>query len=246
MKLVGKMATYPDRIDIIEHSIKSIISQLDILVVCFNQFEKIPNWVNKHSNLKAIIPERDLKDTGKFIDTDIQCDYIFYLDDDIIYPENYVEHTMKEFEKIDNENVALGYHGSWYESPRLEMSLLGIKKWLGFKLKISNPMWYRNCAHFLQVWPKSNKVDQLGTGVMAIPAKSAPPFEFIDGSQKFVDVRFARWCFLNKINMLCLKHKECWLQALTDDGDNTIFSTFTAQTPPYVQKEIYSYAAKSK
>lgn len=244
MKILGKMATYPARKDTGRIAVDSIIDQMDHLVLCLNQFDDIPDWAKKNPKITALIPTEDYKDTGKFIPANFESDFTFYLDDDILYPQNYVKHTLQTYDSIGELNIGVGYHGSWYDAPKFGFSRQQLKKWLGFITRKSNPMRYRKCTHFLEALAESKQVEQLGTGLLALPSNLAPPFEFIRGSQKFVDVRFANWCKKNDVSLYCIKHPHNWLTEIDSDLNETIYRTFTVLTPEYVQKEIYSYASK--
>jgi hypothetical protein len=241
MRIVGKMATYPARSNVLFLSVSSIIEQLDHLVICCNQSTGIPRWMLDHPKIDARTPQDDLKDTGKFLCTDYPSDYTFYLDDDIIYPPNYVTHTIDEYLRLSRPKSAVGYHGSWYKKPLFGFHPKRFKKWLGFAIRKADPMWYREWVPYASSLERTIQVEQLGTGVMAIPTELVPDFNYFKGSEKFVDVRFAKWCFENKIELKCLRREEEWLKSLKTD--ESIYDAFTKNTPRYVQREIYTYAS---
>jgi hypothetical protein len=59
-------------------------------------------------------------------------------------------------------------------------------------------------------------------------------------AQKFADVRFARWCYTQKIGLVALPRMENWLAA-TQQKDS-IYNGFTLKNPPDVADEIRSFA----
>ncbi|AUU83942.1 hypothetical protein [Leclercia sp. LSNIH1] len=88
--IVANMATYPARKSIIETTVPQIAKQVDKLTICLNEFTSIPNFLNEIPNVEPIVPNEDFKDVGKFILKHQDNDDVFYVDDDIIYPDNYI------------------------------------------------------------------------------------------------------------------------------------------------------------
>jgi hypothetical protein len=64
----------------------------------------------------------------------------------------------------------------------------------------------------------------------------------MNGSQKFVDVRLARWAFEQGITEVCLPREAGWLKPIRYEA--TIFDDFTRKNPPEVTREILTFAFK--
>jgi len=71
-----------------------------------------------------------------------------------------------------------------------------------------------------------------------------PSFDYMRTSQKFVDVRMARWCLSNNLKPICLPRKEQWLNEIAHD--ETIYESYTSCIPPAVEAEIRSFALRRK
>lgn len=239
--IVGKMASYPARQNELVHSVNSVLPQVDKLVLCLNEYDSVPDWVQKESKIEAVIPQIDLKDVGKFLPFDDAATHIFFFDDDIIYPADYVSKTRTVLDQHDN--VVVGYHGSYFVMPKFGITLEKLKRWIGLKIGRHGPDWYRVILDFTDHLAKETQVEQLGTGVLAMKASSNPPLSYFEGSQMYVDVRFACWCFENGISMLCLPRESGWL--IDQRAGDSIYDTFTHSTPKHVRREMFVYAGKS-
>ena len=104
MKITANIATYPPRKESLRKMLKSIEGQFDVIRICFNGYSEIEmnNFCDTHNvegfvNVKGI----DYTDNGKFYALDIitEPEYYFTLDDDLIYPPNYVQSTIKAIQR---------------------------------------------------------------------------------------------------------------------------------------------------
>lgn len=240
--IIGKMATYPKREKELRQAVMSVLPQVDKLIICLNEYKTIPAWLTGEKRIESIIPKRDLKDLGKFITVDHDYSYCVYFDDDILYPPDYVETIITGLNNSATSSV-VSFHGSIYSPPVFSFNPKKLKAYLGFRLKLSNPEWYRRVYPFHQKLETKKWVEQVGTGVLALRKEHEPPLKYMENSIKFVDVRFSKWCFENKIKMVCLERPANWIreQSVTE----SIASSFTPNAPRNVQKEIYTYAGKS-
>lgn len=105
--LIGGMATFKGRERCIIDAVNSIINQLDELHIYANDDIDLSSFDN---NSKIIIhrhPLGDLGDAGKFY-LPLKNAYFFTLDDDLIYPSNYVENMIYGIKKY---NCVVTHHG---------------------------------------------------------------------------------------------------------------------------------------
>lgn len=108
--IVGGMATIPDRIDTLEMVLDSIVPQLDLLELALNGFRSVPYFIGKYSNVVTTLTTNDKGDANKFLRIDdYRNHYYFSLDDDLIYPTNYISTYI---EKIDKHRCLITSHGS--------------------------------------------------------------------------------------------------------------------------------------
>ena len=237
------MATYPARADLFWRSVETVAPQVDLLYIILNDFQRIPTVPDPPSNVRFIIPENDLKDLGKFLQHWDDDDWVFLCDDDILYPANYVERTLTLIDGLPSSvRAAYGYHGTRYLPARfcgtLDSAIGFLKHRIhGAKLrKLRKSFFYENGLDAPRV------VDQLGSGVAAARGRDIAPFSYMSGSQSFVDVRWARWCFENDVACICLPRDQHWLATLPTD--ESIYKSFTRRTPKFVRRELYAFAGE--
>ncbi|MEL6631541.1 MAG: glycosyltransferase [Bacteroidota bacterium] len=110
-KIIAGMATIPDRAHILKEAIHSIIHQVDTLYLFFNDFEELPEWVADYEKIVPFLSKQEqtnMGDAGKFYGLDKMLDedaYFFSLDDDCIYPQNYVWLMIEKIEQYNRKAV---------------------------------------------------------------------------------------------------------------------------------------------
>ncbi|MDA1155039.1 MAG: hypothetical protein O2873_09865 [Proteobacteria bacterium] len=89
----------------------------------------------------------------------------------------------------------------------------------------------------------------MATNAAIMRGKDVPPYDYMKTSQKFVDVRLAKWCFERGIPRICLPRSNGWLgsssEVLGIAYDETIHKGFTRTHPTHVADEIYEFAFKT-
>ena len=159
-----------------------------------NEYHAIPDWLRDYDNVFPHIPELDCKDVGKFVFCDEKADAIFLLDDDLTYPDDFIERAMSRFEPIAERRVVAGYHSSNYLPPQDE----------------ENPRPYaRKVKHFRTPQIRDPLTDQIATNAAVMRPRDMPPLDYMLGSQKFVDVRLAKCSFEQGIRHVSLP-REKW------------------------------------
>lgn len=147
---IGMMASFPAR----KHSLKDVLTiilpQLDELRLYLNDYDEIPDFV-RNPKIQVVLGKNaqgDLRDNGKFYDlpTDDKS-YIFTLDDDLNYPDDYVARMVHQIEMLGRACVC-GVHGVIF--PFDNFTKLDQREVFHFKDKSSG-----------------NFVDLLGTGTTA-------------------------------------------------------------------------------
>jgi hypothetical protein len=168
------LATFPARAGILMQTVASILPQVDRLFICMNDYTAIPAELAAHHKIEAMIPDRDLRDAGKFAFEPADDDIVFTIDDDIIYPPDYVTHTMSFFQQLPSDRHVLGYLGSaWvFKDQKAGHSW---KTW----------MFHKRAPHLV-------KVDLLGTGTTCQLGRHLPRLHQIEDASGFVDMRHAR------------------------------------------------------
>ncbi|WP_421158246.1 hypothetical protein [Aeromonas dhakensis] len=117
--ITAAMATYPAREHIYLDAVNSIIDQVDILYIYFNGYENIPDEILHHAKKEKIeyiiSPRSTLRASGKFSWIGTIPGFHLTIDDDIIYPSDYVSGLVNEARAIDDENIIIGVHGSIFK-----------------------------------------------------------------------------------------------------------------------------------
>jgi hypothetical protein len=237
--IVANMATYPPRREGAVQAVMRLAPQVDRLNLVLNQYSDPLEELTAFSNVNQIIPDDDTKDTGKFYPKIDGAEYVILTDDDLIFPSDFVARTLRSFQSLGSGYMG-GYHASLYQKPRFSFRKRGFLRW--FRYSDDRIADYRRVIAFYREQTVPVIVDQVATNAAVMRAQDFPPFEFMRTSQKFVDVRLARWCFERQIVPVALPKPSNWIESLR--YDETIFESFTKTNPSPVSREILSYAFK--
>lgn len=224
---IANMATYPARqSSTLSTAVASIARQVDVVNLCLNQYVEIPHSLASIDNVNAFIPEQDYKDTGKFVVGCEKNDDVFLVDDDILYPRNYVDYCMELRNRYLELNPIIGFHGVIYSDI--------------FDGAASS----RNVFSFRTGLNHNRVVNQLGTGTIYCKGNQLPDYQYMEKSEFYVDVRFGKYAYDNGWPMVCGAREAHWMQDL-EPGDS-IFESFTKKWPTEVCKEVQSFAGYGK
>jgi len=118
-KIAG-LATIKEREQALKMTVDSIIDQVDVLMIYFNDYEDTPGWLKSYSMKgkihrfgsierppfqEAYLKQIDIGDKGKFFTIKFCNGYYFSLDDDLIYPPDYIDRMIKAIEIFDREAI---------------------------------------------------------------------------------------------------------------------------------------------
>ena len=104
------IATYPPRRQYLKRVIEDVYDKVDIIRVCLNEYKSIPKWLKK-DKIKAVIPKKDLRDSGKFLwSKENRDEYYFTGDDDLLYSIEYFKKHIKILKKYGGK-IAVTSHG---------------------------------------------------------------------------------------------------------------------------------------
>lgn len=110
------MAAIPRRIYALQKTIESLIDQADYLKIYLNQFRHIPDFL-KNDKIELVFGDNSRKGSTKFFWADKVQGYILTVDDDLIYPSDYVEVMCTA---IDRHKCLVGAHGNILKPGRIE------------------------------------------------------------------------------------------------------------------------------
>lgn len=147
MKITANMATMPKRLKTAIKTIESIYDQVSLVRLYLNNFDIIPK---EFIDDKIYVYQgRDLKSSGKVFWADTPNEYYFCIDDDILYPSDYVDYTLKKLHTYDDD-VIVSYHGRVFPRNRK------VNDYFKDRTKF---------IHFTQKNPQDEMVDVIGNGV---------------------------------------------------------------------------------
>lgn len=211
--VVCGIATIESRKNNLELTVRSLINQVDELIIYQNGYKEIFNFL-KHPKIKTISSldtDVDMGDAGKFymIENYKNC-YYLSCDDDIIYPNDYVENIISNLKKYNN-NVIVTHHGRIMKN-NAKSYYNDIKK--GFRC--------------LDEIIDEQPIDFGGTGVMGMYVNSVEGLNFdYFKSPNMADIWVGKYAKENKIPILILPHKKNWIKTSVKlDETNTISSRY--------------------
>ena len=240
--IVANIATYPPRRERVLPMIRSLVDQVDRINLVLNEYDAPLPELTGRDKVHQIVPPEDLKDTGKFFPEVPAGATVFLLDDDVEYPPDFVRLSLERRAALPAARRYLcGYHGSLYQWPergKAEGRLEHLRSGFG---GIAD---HRRRLVFYRALERPTVVDQIATNSAFLDAEDMPPWDWMKGSRKFVDVRLARWCFRKGIASVCLPREADWLKPVR--FEETIYHGFTRTNPLNVTLEIWRYAFRSR
>ncbi|WP_299287382.1 hypothetical protein [uncultured Tateyamaria sp.] len=178
------------------HNIQAVLPQVDRLFLTLNQFEHVPDEIAGNERIVTVIPDDDLLDVGKFHFQPDPDDLIFTMDDDLVYPADYVAHMLSFTEHMDFDTTLIGLHGL---SPDAEAPS-------GWKY-----------YHFRRGMKSIRGVTRLGTGVALMKGTTYPPLAAMRGAEGYVDIRFAQWQIAQGNLMWTVPRTRGWVKGNVPD-----------------------------
>lgn len=202
------LASYPPRREKLERVIHALLPQVDEIHVFLNEYEEVPDFLN-HSRITVELggPGRNLRDNGKFFFAgQVRDGYCFTVDDDIVYPPDYVQHLIRKIEFYDR-GVIVGLHGTIYGKPVRSF----------FK--------GRTLYHFEEALEQDVVVNQLGTGTVAFHTSLVrPPLEWFE-TTGMADVWLAAQARRHGIPLVAIERAASWLCPMGVE-ETTLFREF--------------------
>lgn len=209
------IASFPPRQTQLRQAFNSLIDQVDLVFVYLNQYEQIPEFL-KHPRVIVKMGGEDLRDNGKFYFTPAVPDgYCFTVDDDIIYPKDYVQGLIRKIE-LYGRKACVGLHGTVFAKP------------------MTSYFGGRRVLHFRQSLDRDHVVDQLGTGTLAFHTSLWRPSCEAYSETGMVDAWVAVDARKESIPLIAVERKRAWLTPIPmPDG-----------VPPSLFEEFKSSDAK--
>lgn len=220
------LATFPPREGIFRKVVAAILPQVDRLFIVFNGYAAVPADIAETPRITAIVPDRDLRDAGKFRFAPAPDDIVFLIDDDLAYPADYVARTMDRASAI-----------GWGQ---------GIFGYLGFTPERRGDGQFRWGIHYLrEAKAAPQPASMLGTGAVVARGDLLPPLSEVEPYHGAVDVGLARWAARRGVALTMLPRAEGWLsQRLPRElAGSSLHKTDSRNPRPLVRAALAELAA---
>lgn len=196
-KIIATMATIPGREESMEAVVRSIIDQVDELRIYANNITEVPKKY-QHRKVKwlfSVDHAGDLGDAGKFYGIEDILGYHFTIDDDLIYPQDYVAEMISTIERYERRCV-VSLHGRTFPAGHIRSYYHGAI----------------NRYSCLRSVPRDVFAHVIGTGVLAYHTDTIRvPFEIFEAAN-MADIWFSRYCQEQHVPRLVMKHAAGWVK----------------------------------
>ena len=196
--IIASMAAVPWREESLESVVNSLLPQVDTLNIYLNGWGKIPTFLH-HKKINPVLSQNeigDLGDRGKFYWCNKITGIHLTVDDDILYPLDYVEKILDGMNR--NKKSVVTFHGSILRSPHFS------KK--------------ETVSHFARDTATDISVTIGGTGVMAYNTEVVKINFDSFRCDFWADGWFAIQSRAQQIPIVSLEHESGWLNPLDTSG----------------------------
>lgn len=196
-RVIMSMATMPERVEVLKNTVNSLLPQCDELHIYLNNFTNIPEFLQDFKIICHLsnLCEGDLGDVGKFYGLQNKIGYLFSVDDDLIYPPDYVQKMITGIKKY-NSPVTL--HGKIFNTAPIK------KYYSGESIKETLP-----CLHAVK---EDKEVQIAGSGVFAYHSNminfDIKDFKHINMS----DIYCSILCHKAGLKMFVLAHEKGYIK----------------------------------
>lgn len=191
------IASIPERRETLEKAINSLIHQVDKIYLFLNSYDEvIAKQIREISpkKIEYIIGDNKHGDAGKFYWADKLNGYILTCDDDLIFPDGYVEKIIEGIEKYGRKAI-VSFHGRTLKFP-MNSYYRDYDNFFGFNLNLEQDTF----------------VHIAGTGCMGWHSTTIKPTMNDFPSPNMADIHVSILAQKNKIPMVILPHSGGWIK----------------------------------
>ncbi len=197
------VASIPSRAKSLKKVIERLLPQAAQIGVYLNGYDDVPLFLRRSGRIEVARSQDhgDLRDNGKFFFLDkSQARYYATVDDDILYPHDYLRHLVDSVNVADR-HWAVGVHAAYYPSPVVEL----------FEPRV--------LLHFEDASPHLMPVHLLGTGTVLFD-QSDWHLELSEfGKPGMADVWFARAAARRDASLFSVPRVRNWVTAVDRFGE---------------------------
>jgi hypothetical protein len=208
-RVVAGMATMPSRVTTFPLAVGSIIGQVDRLYLYLDGHKEVPECVRYNPRVIPILAgqEPGLGCDGKFLGLTRERKSCLYLgiDDDIVYPPDYVSHLARELAAYGSRAV-VGVHGIRLTSP------------------FASYRRDRSVFNFAESLPQRQPVDILGSGTILFDTKTIK-FDPRRWKHKNVtDIQVALEAAKVELPMICVARNKGFVRGLEEQQQDSLYA----------------------
>jgi len=207
--ITAKIASIPERMSQLELTVNFFLNHVDKLEVYLNNYPKVPVFL-KNPKIQIFTSQEngDRGDVGKFYQVESARGYILTIDDDLIYPQDYISTMIK---KIDH-----------YE----RKALICVHANLLPKYKLSSYYQDKLGVHFEKKLENDTRVDIPGTGTLGFHTDTIKLTQQIFLVPNMTDIWLAVYARENNIPIISIERQDNWLlQARGEAFNRSIYKT---------------------
>lgn len=195
--ITASMATIPSRCNVLKKVVNSILPQVDKLNIFLNNYDHVPAWLN-HPKIEVERSQDhcDLGDAGKFFWADRVKGYHLTIDDDLIYPPDYVKVMISHVDRHHGKK-AISLHGRKY-------NVLPIATYYRSQFTV--------CVSCLRSFAGEISAHIVGTGVLAYHTDAVKVSIADFKARNMADIWFSICCHRQNVERLIVEHGEKWVR----------------------------------
>ena len=196
------------RIDSLEKTIQSIYNQCDEVNVCLNdKITELPNFLLQ-PKINLTITDNSKGDAFKFLNLENSDGYYLTIDDDLIYPPNYVDYMISNCKKYNNKKI-ITLHGRKFNK-------FPITSYYNSKKEI---------YHFSSEQKQDVTVQYGGTGVMCFHTSLLKtPIEYFQ-HPNMADVWIGNLAKIKNIEIICISRPKNFITQI--EQKETIYNHYS-------------------
>jgi FkbM family methyltransferase len=211
------MASIPSRRAGLSRVVAALLDQVDQLNVYLNHYDDVPTFL-RHPRIRVERSQDhgDLRDNGKFFFlADARPGYYLTVDDDIVYPPDYVDHLLAKLRQYADRAI-VGLHGTILPAKVERFFAPNGRTVLSFKHELV----------------EDRQVHLLGTGTTAWHTR-AIPLAFGDfASTGMADLWLGAAAQRHRVPMFSVARPNGWLRPIEDLDSKSLFDEFVNDDGP--------------
>ncbi len=186
------IASIPERADSLERVLASIAPQVDEIQLSLNDYTEPPAFLADFPNVRATIRAANGGDAEKFAAVDNWDGYVVTIDDDLVYPPDYVETLIAGIERYGRCR-AVSFHGGTTA---------------GYSAKVHGAATIKRLHCLATVAADDLDVNAVGTGVLGWHTECVPIWRDLFQTPNMADVYLSCHAHRFGIPLAVLAHEQ--------------------------------------